>query len=55
MSEQIRRGFVPTDQKEFSGTKLEILREAAKDLLYLMNRGYKIKGASTLIGNLSRL
>lgn len=51
MSEQVRRGFVPTDQKEFSGIKLEILREAAKDLLYLMNRGYKIKGASTLIGN----
>lgn len=51
MSETVRRGFVPTDQKEFSGKKLEALREAGKDLLYLINRGYKIKGASTLVGN----
>lgn len=51
MSEKVRRGFVPTDEKDFNGEKLEKVRLAGKDLLYLMNRAYKIKGASTLVGN----
>lgn len=51
MSDCVRRGFVPTDEKEFSGKKLEAVRQAAKDLLYLINRNYKVKGASTLVGN----
>ena len=49
---KVKRGFVPTDEKDFSGEKLEKVRQAGRDLLYLINRGYKIKGASTLVGNL---
>lgn len=51
MSEHVRRGYVSTDQKEFNEEALKILRRAGEDLYYLLNRGYKIKGASTLIGN----
>ena len=51
MSKIIRRGYVPTDEKEFKGDNLNKLYKAAEDLSYLLNRGYKIKGASTFIGN----
>lgn len=51
MSKIIRRGYVPTDEKEFKNTNLNKLYKAGEDLLYLLNRGYKIKGASTFIGN----
>lgn len=51
MSKMVRRGYVPSDQKEFNEEALSILRSAGEDLAYLMNRGYKIKGASTLVGN----
>lgn len=51
MSKIIRRGYVPTDEKEFKGDNLNELYKAAEDLSYLLNIGYKIKGASTFIGN----
>ncbi len=46
-----RRGFVPSDEKEFSVESVKILRRAQKDILYLMNQGYPIKNASTFVGN----
>ncbi len=51
MGEHVRRGYVPSDSKEFNETALQVLRSAGEDLYYLLNRNYKIKGASTLIGN----
>ncbi|MCR1951261.1 DUF434 domain-containing protein [Clostridium sp. DSM 100503] len=51
MSKIKRRGYVPKDEKEFKNENLNKLYEASEDLLYLLNRGYKIKGASTFIGN----
>lgn len=51
MSKTTRRGYVPTDEKEFKGDNLNKLYKASEDLLYLLNRGYKIKGTSTFIGN----
>ena len=51
MGETTRRGYVPSDIKEFSGIALEKVRDAGEDLFYLLNREYKIKGASTFIGN----
>ena len=51
MSKITRRGYVPTDEKEFRDENLNKLYEASADLLYLLNRRYKIKGASTFIGN----
>lgn len=51
MSKKTRRGYVPTDEKEFKGDNLNKLYNASEDLLYLLNREYKIKGASTFVGN----
>lgn len=51
MSKITRRGYVPTDEKEFKNQSLNKLYKASEDLLYLLNRGYKIKGASTFVGN----
>lgn len=51
MSKNVKRGYVSTDEKEFGEEALEILKEAGRDLYYLINRGYHIKGASTFIGN----
>lgn len=51
MSKIVKRGFVPTDEKEFGKEAMETLREAGQDLYYLINRGYHIKGASAFVGN----
>lgn len=51
MTKATRRGYVPTDEKEFKGDNLNKLYKASEDLVYLLNRGYKIKGTSTFIGN----
>lgn len=51
MSKTTRRGYLPTDEKEFKGDNLNKLYKSSEDLLYLLNRGYKIKGASTFVGN----
>lgn len=51
MTKATRRGYVPTDEKEFKGDNLNKLYKASEDLVYFLNRGYKIKGASTFIGN----
>lgn len=47
----VRRGFVPTDKREFSEKSLEKLKEAQEDIFMLINRGYPIKSASTFVGN----
>lgn len=46
-----RRGFVPEDIKEFNEESLKILRRAQQDILYLIERGYPIKNASTFVSN----
>lgn len=51
MGETTRRGYVPSDAKEFTGAALEKIQDAGEDLFYLLNRQYKIKGASIFIGN----
>ncbi|MBE5962274.1 MAG: DUF434 domain-containing protein [Lachnospiraceae bacterium] len=45
------RGYAESDQKEFSKDSVGILQKACTDLSYLMERGYKIKGASVFVGN----
>ncbi len=52
---QSRRGFVPTDEKEFNPESIAVLRRAQKDILYLLEQGYKITPASTFVGNHYRL
>lgn len=46
-----RRGFVPNDEKEFNKDSIAVLKKAQQDILYLIERGYPIKGASTFVGN----
>lgn len=51
MSTTVKRGYSPNDQKEFCSKSVDILLKAGRDLQYLLNQGYNIKGASTFIGN----
>ena len=43
MSKTVKRGYVPNDEKEFYGESVQKLYEAAKDLQYLLDRGYRHK------------
>lgn len=48
----VRRGFVLEDEKEFFfQNNLLKLKNAQHDLLFLMERNYPIKSASTFVGN----
>ena len=51
MSTIVKRGFSPDDPKEFGNESIEKLYKAGRDLQYLLNQGYHIKGASTFVGN----
>lgn len=51
MSKTVKRGYIPSDEYEFSDTSVEVLCRAGNDLKYLMNRGYHLKGASVFVGN----
>ncbi|MCR4923866.1 MAG: DUF434 domain-containing protein [Lachnospiraceae bacterium] len=50
MPDVVKRGYMPSDDKEFID-QIEKLREAGEVLYYLINRGYQIKPASTFVGN----
>ena len=51
MSKEVKRGYIPTDAKEFNDTNLEIIKRAQLDIFMLLERGYSIKSASTFVGN----
>ena len=51
MSKSVKRGSSPKDEKEFNRESCQKLYQAAEDLYYLLNQGYKIKGASVFVGN----
>ncbi len=51
MAKIVKRGYVPSDEKEFGGKELEKLHKAGEELYYLANRGYQMKMASTFVGN----
>lgn len=51
MAEEVRRGYVDTDREQFSKENLPLLKKAQQELLYLIERGYPIKSASTFVGN----
>ncbi|MDE5620710.1 MAG: DUF434 domain-containing protein [Ruminococcus sp.] len=49
---QVKRGFVPTDAREFGTSEnLEKLRKSAEEVYFLVNRGYVMKNAVTFVGN----
>ena len=47
----VRRGFVPSDEKEFNEETVKKLCEAQRDLYFLLNRKYPIKSAGVFVGN----
>ena len=48
---QVKRGFVPTDAREFGESSLKKLKKASEEIYFLINRGYAMKNATTFIGN----
>ena len=46
-----KRGYVPEDEKQITGTQLELLIKAAREVQFLLDRGYEIKPTTTFIGN----
>ncbi len=51
MTKILKRGYIPSDDKEFNSESIKRLNKAADDLYYLLNRNYGIKGASVFVGN----
>lgn len=51
MSKEVKRGYIPADEKEFNETNLRIIKRAQTDIFMLLERGYSIKSASTFVGN----
>lgn len=51
MKRVVKRGFVPTDAKEFGPENKEKLAAAVQDTCYLLDRGFENSGAITFIGN----
>ena len=51
MEKMVKRGYVPSDKREFSEDGVRKLRAAGSNLYYLLNRGYPIKSASVFVGN----
>ena len=49
--ETVKRGYVPKDTIEFGPKTAAKLNAAAQELVFLMDRGYDTKSASTFVGN----
>ena len=49
--EIVKRGYEPKDAMEFGAKAAEKLNAAGQELVFLLNRGYDVKSASTFIGN----
>ena len=47
----VKRGYVPEDERNFSASALESMRTASRHILFLINEGYDLKSASTFVGN----
>ncbi|MCI8650482.1 MAG: DUF434 domain-containing protein [Anaerotruncus sp.] len=51
MPQEVKRGFVPGDAREFGGKQLAQLQNAQQDIVYLLDRGYEVEKAVTFVGN----
>ncbi len=47
----VKRGYFPEDTINFSPQALLTLRQACRDVSYLINNGYPLKSASEFVGN----
>ena len=51
MPKQAKRGFLPTDERDFGKKNLPKLRRAAEEVYYLLNRGYPVTSTTRFIGD----
>lgn len=51
MPKQAKRGFLPTDERDFGEKNLPKLRRAAEETYYLLNRGYPVTSTTRFIGD----
>ncbi len=54
MERQQKRGFLPSDPEKF-GVQRPVMQRAAAELFFLLDHGYTVQPAVTLIGNHHRL
>lgn len=51
MTMQAKRGFMPTDERDFGEKSLPKLRKAADEVYYLLCRGYPVTNTTRFVGN----
>lgn len=51
MTLQAKRGFMPTDERDFGEKSLPKLRKAAEEVYYLLCRGYPVTNTTRFVGN----
>jgi hypothetical protein len=51
MTKQAKRGFLPTDERDFGEKNLPKLRRAAEEVFFLLNRGYPVTSTTRFIGD----
>lgn len=51
MTKQARRGFIPTDERDFGEKSLDKLRKAAEEVYFLLCRGYPVTSVTRFIGD----
>ena len=51
MTVQAKRGFVPSDLREFGEQAVQNLRRAAEEVQFLLNRGYPVKSTTRFVGD----
>ena len=51
MAQQARRGFMPTDERDFGEKSLPTLRKAAGEVYFLINRGYPVTSTVRFVGD----
>ena len=51
VKKNVRRGFVPEDESQFSAESVKLLRKAGAEVRYLLNRGYHLKPVTQFVGD----
>lgn len=51
MTQVVKRGFVLSDEIEFNNRNIDLLREAQKDICFLLDRNYSIDKTIEFVGN----
>ena len=51
MKKNVRRGFAPEDERQFSAESVLLLRTAGTEVRYLLNHGYHLKPVTQFVGD----